>query len=229
MKLKSFGCSFIWGSELSDEGVDVVPFPTPSKLTWPANLARHYDYDYWCYARPGTGNLQIAEQVLNQAALDDPAFYVIGWTWINRYDYYPTIPTDKSISPWRTIMPVDENEVSKTYYKYIQSDYCDKLTHLMYIKTVIDTLKKKDLPFIMTFLDDLLFDTKWHTGPAVLELQEYIRPYITQFDGKNFLNWSRDKGFPETALWHPLEEAHQAATDYMTTVFDKQKTSGPTR
>ena len=67
MNLKSFGCSFIYGSELSDE----IPNNTHrhhSKLTWPGQLAQHLNYDYLCYARPGAGNLQIAEQVLTHIA-----------------------------------------------------------------------------------------------------------------------------------------------------------------
>jgi hypothetical protein len=214
MKLKSFGCSFIWGSELSDDD-HTIPFPVASKLTWVANLAKQYGYDYQCYARPGSGNLQIAEQVLNQAAFNEPTFYVIGWTWINRFDYYPTNPADKNRNPWRVFLPIDKDDATKIYYKHIQSEYRDKLTHLMYIKLVIDTLQQKGYPFLMTFLDDLLFDIKWHTSPAVLELQKYIFPYMTQFEGMTFLDWSRANGHPETEKWHPLEEAHAAAAKYI--------------
>ena len=62
MKLKSFGCSFIFGSELAYDGRD-SPYATPSQLTWPAHLAQHLNYNYQCYARPGAGNLQILEQI----------------------------------------------------------------------------------------------------------------------------------------------------------------------
>jgi hypothetical protein len=89
-------------------------------------------------------------------------------------------------------------------------------------KEIIDTLKQKGYPFIMTYMDDLTFDTRWHTTPAVVELQEYVRPYMTQFEGKSFLEWSRSNGYPETAKWHPLEQAHCAAADYIIKVFDKQ-------
>jgi hypothetical protein len=39
------------------------------------------------------------------------------------------------------------------------------------------------------------------------------------------LEWSRANGYAETAAWHPLEAAHQAAGDLMITAFDKQSTS----
>jgi hypothetical protein len=77
----------------------------------------------------------------------------------------------------------------------------------------------------MTYMDELLFDQTWHTTPAVLDLQEYVKPYMTQFEGQTFLNWSRSKGYPESARWHPLEAAHSAAADVIIQAFDKQKTN----
>ena len=205
MNLKSFGCSFIFGSELADDKQNSIP----SQLTWPALYAKEVGHEYQCYACPGSGNLQIAEQVLGQIANSTPALYVIGWTWIDRFDY--TILDDQ----WQTIMPIDENPAAKTYYRNLHSQYRDKLTTLMGIKLIIDTLQQKKYPFIMTYIDDLIFETEWHITPAILELQDYIRPHMTTFEGVSFLDWSRNCGFLETEQWHPLEEAHAAAADYM--------------
>ena len=226
MKLKSFGCSFIFGSELADDGRDGL-YATPSQLTWPAHLASHLNYNYECYARPGAGNLQILEQILNQSADNTQDLFVIGWTWIDRFDYYPANPTSPSRSPWRTIMPVDTDELAKIYYRDVHSEYRDKFTCLSYIKLAIDTLNQKDIPFIMTYMDDLLVDQQWHTTPAVLDLQEYIKPHMTTFEGHSFLKWSRANGYPETEMWHPLEQAHAAASKVIINVFDKQNTSVP--
>jgi hypothetical protein len=112
-------------------------------------------------------------------------------------------------------MPIDKTSVAKTYYRDIHSEYRDKLTTLMNMRLVIDTLTQKGYPFIMTYMDDLTFDTQWHVTPAVLELQDYVRPHMTQFEGKSFLEWSRSQGYPETEKWHPLEAAHCAAADYI--------------
>ena len=228
MNLKSFGCSFIFGSELADDGQG-EPYVTPSQLTWPAHLANHLNYNYECYANPGSGNLQILEQILNQSANNTQDLFVVGWTWIDRFDYYPVNPTSVSHSPWRTIMPVDTDDLAKVYYRDIHSEYRDKFTCLSYIKLTIDTLSQKGIPFIMTYMDNLLFDQQWHTTPAVLSLQEYVKPYMTTFEGQSFLEWSRANGYPETDRWHPLDEAHRAAADYMIKVFDTQKTSDPTQ
>lgn len=228
MKLKSFGCSFIFGSELADDGRD-GPYATPSQLTWPSHLAHYLNYDYQCFARPGSGNLQILEQTLTQAAYNTHDLFVIGWTWIDRFDYYPANPNDHSRSPWRTIMPVDVTDLANVYYRDLHSEYRDKFTCLSYIKLAIDTLNQKGIPFVMTYMDELLFDQRWHTTPAVLDLQQYIKPYMTTFEGKTFLEWSRKNGYPETTAWHPLEEAHAAAGKYMINVFDTQNTIVLTR
>lgn len=215
MKLKSFGCSFIFGSELADTSTEpgVV---TPSNCTWPAHLARHLGKDYECYARPGAGNLQILEQILNQASNNiNVDLFVIGWTWIDRFDYYNSNYDGTVRQDWSTIMPVDTNALAKTYYRDLHSEYRDKFTCLSYIKLAIDTLNQKGIPFIMTYMDNLLFDQRWHTTPAVLDLQAYVKPHMTTFEGQSFLEWSRKHGYPETATWHPLEAAHSAAGDYM--------------
>jgi hypothetical protein len=217
MKLKSFGCSFIFGSELSDDrsnGENLVP----SNLAWPALVAQHLNYEYKTFARPGSGNLQIAEQVLTQAAKDDPGLFVIGWTWVDRYDHW-----DSARFKWNTILPNDSGELAKTYYRDLHSEYRDKLTTLMTVRLVIDVLLQKQIPFIMTYMDDLMFDQQWHSNAVTKELQAYIQPYMTTFEGKTFLNWSRDNGYPESALWHPLDEAHRVASDYVLDIWEKQQ------
>jgi hypothetical protein len=82
----------------------------------------------------------------------------------------------------------------------------------------------------MTFMDDFLLECKWDSDRlGISYLQEQVAPYLTTFDGNNFLNWSRKNKFPESNLWHPLEEAHVAAGEYMFKVFDTQNTSGLTQ
>lgn len=230
MELKSFGCSFIFGSDLSDycnlsNGYGTIA----SQLTWPAILASQLGYGYQCHARPGAGNLNISDIVLNHLDDDNCALYVISWSWIDRFDY-----TNSDISRskpdiiwknWKTLRPGSESNLAKTYYQELHSEYRDKLTSLLSIKTVIDVLKQKDLPFIMTYMDELLFDREYNITPAIKQLQDYVKPYMTVFEGKTFLDWSRSHGYPESANWHPLEQAHAAAAGVMRQVFDKQNTN----
>ena len=67
----------------------------------------------------------------------------------------------------------------------------------------------------MTYMDELMFETEWHSSPALVELQDYISPYMTTFEGLNFLDWSKNHGYPVTENWHPLEAAHRAAAEYI--------------
>lgn len=202
MKLKSFGCSFIHGTDLGDSGKD-----SPSQSTWPALVAKNIGWDYCCYARGGIGNLRILENVLEHVSMP-PAFFVIGWTWIDRFDY--TTTDDQ----WRSILPNDSGPISDYFYRNLHSQYRDKLTSLIHIKSAIDALLTHGHRFVMTCMDDLLFENAWHTSPAVAYLQSQIRSHIRDFQGKNFLDWSRDREYEISDLWHPLEEAHLAAADY---------------
>lgn len=210
MMLKSFGCSFIFGSDLQD-----------TNLSWPALVAQHYNLPYSCLARPGSGNLQIAETILNHVSAE-PTLFVIGWTWIDRFDF-----VDMSNDQWHTLLPVDSNDVAKNYYKNLHSEYRDKLVNLMEIKLVLDTLLREKQPFVMTYMDDLLFDQRWHVSPAIIQLQNFIQPYMTTFDTQTFLNWSKTNSFTISDSWHPLEQAHSAAAELMIKVFDKQKIVDP--
>ena len=215
MKLKSFGCSFIFGTDLHDDGRN-LPMATPSNFTWPALLAKHHGFDYHCYARGGAGNLQILEKLLIHLTDTEPAVYVIGWSWIDRFDYVIEDSTKqcelgKSIKTWKTIMPVDTDSLAETYYKHLHSEYRDKLTTLIYVKTAINALKASNNKFIMTYMDNLLFDQRWHMTPAVNELQRYCEPYMTRFDNRSFLEYAKEKGFEISQTQHPLEAAHSSA------------------
>jgi hypothetical protein len=224
MNLKSFGCSFIFGSELSDDGKN-SRYATGSQLTWPAHIAQHLGYNYLTYSRPGAGNLQIAERALSNLATNEQAFFVIGWTYIDRFDYIDINITNKWRGmPWATLMPVDATDNASIYYKNLHSEMRDKLTTLMNIRVVIDTLKQKNCPFIMTYMDDLMFDKQYNTTPAITDLQDYIKPHMTTFEGLNFQQWSKKNGYPITPVGHPLEEAHAAAGQLMIKVFDTQNT-----
>lgn len=207
MLLKSFGCSFIFGSDLHDDGRN-LPFAVASRHTWPALLARKQGWDYKCYARPGSGNLRIAESVLNQINNIEPSVFVIGWTWIDRFDY-----TDSNSDKWATLMPVDSTAQADFYYRNLHSQYRDKLTSLIHINTVVSALKASGHRYIMTYMDSLLFETQWHHSPAVGMLQHNIKDSMTLFENKTFLDWSRSNGYQISKTLHPLESAHQAACE----------------
>ncbi len=205
MKLKSFGCSFTYGSDLSDCD---LPDWGASQQTWPALLAKSYDLEYECYAYPGIGNLQIYQTVLDQIRLKDSNYFIINWTWADRFDFIHPL---KEI--WHTLRPDGDSPEHRLYYKYFYNQYHTMLTNLSYIKITIDILKSRNIQFIMTLMDTTLFDEidpTWQDPRSISLLQKEIKPYVTYFDNATFLNWSKKKGFPISKTLHPLEEAHQA-------------------
>lgn len=204
-KVKSFGCSFSFGTDLPD-----INNNQPSKLTWPALVANHLDLKYECYAVGGCGNLQILENILNQAPIEDQSLFLISWTWIDRFDYF-----NHEDACWQTVRPDSENSVSKNYYMNLHSEYHDKLLNLSYIQAALEILNRKKIPFVMTHLDELLLDHRWYSTMALRHLQLNAQKYLTTFEGRTFLDWSRAHGFAESPTWHPLEQAHRAAADYM--------------
>lgn len=200
MKLKSFGCSFVYGSELADCGFKST---TPSRLTYPALLAQDLGYEYNCHARGGSGNLQILNSILEHVN-QEPALFVVNWTWIDRFDYVDNQEL------WQTLLPGHDDRLSDFYYRNLHSQYIDKLRTLTCMFTAINALKQRH-QFIMTAMDDLIAETRFHFNPAIEYLQHEVLPYIKSFDGCNLLDFARKNNYEVSDLWHPLEAAHQAA------------------
>jgi hypothetical protein len=170
--------------------------------------AKHLGLDYECYAAPGVGNLYILHQILQEIDRE-PAIYFVTWSWIDRFDYL-----DSSDDRWQTLLPNETGAAAQNYYRNLHSQYRDKLTNLIYIPTAIDALISRQQKFVMTAMDELLLETEWHCDSAVRRLQTHCEPHIKTFNGYSFLEWSRINGYPESDLWHPLDDAHRAAADY---------------
>jgi len=212
LKIKSFGCSFIFGSELPD--TVGAPFG-PSGLTWPALLAKQQGWDYQCCAWPGRGNLYIADQIIEQC--DDSAMdviFLVNWTWVDRFDYFSA---DRD--QWQSILPNDRGAIQDSYHRHLHSQKRDKLVSLLYMQAAISMLQHRDIPFVMTSMDPILHETRWHNDAAVIALQKSVLPWLDDFQGQNFLDWSRDRGYAVSDLWHPMAQAHAAACEFMTPVM----------
>jgi hypothetical protein len=220
MKIKSFGCSFTYGSDLAD-----CTDQCHSRLTWPAQMAEKFDLAYECHAWPGIGNLQIMNRVLQQISEPEPSVFVINWTWLDRFDYMH--PVHES---FLTLRPDGNLPEHQLYYKHFYNQYHTVLTNGAWIMAVILLLKARNIKFLMTCMDPILLETinpGWQDPRSVTVLQDQIGPHVSWFGSKSFLEWSRSQGYPESERWHPLEQAHRAAADYMINVFDRQKIIDP--
>ena len=201
MKITSFGCSFLAGDELAD--------PTQ---TWPAIIADRLGVDHENHSRGGSGNLHILNQILSHAG--DDCICVVNWTYIDRFDFC-SFKTEQ----WETLRPVLDHEHANFYFQNLYGQYRDMLSSLIYVKTAMDFLNQRHVPFVMTYMDYLLFepvDPGWHDPTSIQYLQEYTRSSMCDFGGKNFLDWSLDNNFAIGKNSHPLDRAHQSAADYWT-------------
>lgn len=218
MQLVSYGCSFIYGTDLPD----TVNSHGPSQLTWPALLAQRYGMDYKCSAGGGRGNLMILDRLSRELYLDPTKFFVIQWTYIDRFDYCD--PAGRYMShgenDFLTLLPGESSPAADFYFRNLHSEYRDKLTNIIYIKTALDMLLAKNCKFLMTCLDDLVWCDKYHTSVAMRDWQKQIRSHCTFLEGTNFLDWSRQKSYSISAAGHPLAQAHQAAADLMAPAID---------
>lgn len=213
-KIKSFGCSFIYGSDLEDANIEPIDFVnrfTPSRLTWPALISEQLNFDYECYALPGQGNFKIYSDILANSYRNEDSIFVINWTWIDRFDY---VDHD---GYWNTLRPADCNQKQNFYYRHLHSQLADMISTASYIVSAAEHLNSLNCPYIMTYMDyntTTPINPNWH-DPRYLEvLQEKLSKILVNFDGMNFLDWSRANNYAVSDTWHPLEDAHAAAADY---------------
>jgi hypothetical protein len=216
-KIVGFGDSFVFGSELDDND--------DGHNSWIGLSAKKLGVTYETTAVPGCGNENIARQILTYFSNNpsDDVVAVINWTWGARWDFY--VP---GLEQWTTLgltcvpsklapmVGIEEAEkILEFYNKYPgHSTLWDKWRSLQTIYMVQTFLKHKKISNIQTYMDYELWDTQWHAPDYIRTLQDFTRPCMQNFQGLNFLDWSRSKGFTVTDPGlHPLKEAHDAACD----------------
>lgn len=217
--LRSYGCSFIYGTDLADAGT-AHNANQPSHNTWPALLAQSAGFEYCCRARGGSGNLHILEKLLRDIAAHPTDFYVVQWTWIDRFDY-----TDTEFAQndhWYTITPTTDSQLADVYYRKLHSEFKDKFVSLTYVKTAIDALHNAGAPYLMTYMDELMLDNKWNVTDSVRYLQEQVQPYLSTFNNSTFLEFSKRNQYQISEKLHPLEEAHAAGYNSIKQKFQEQ-------
>lgn len=216
-KIVGFGDSFVFGSELKDN--------VNGNKSWVGLAAKQLGVDYQTTAVPGCGNENISRQVFSYFSNHpkEHTLAVINWTWGARWDFY--IP---KVENWTTLgltcvpsklshlVGLDEaTKVLEFYNKYPgHSTLWDKWRTLQTIYCTQQFLKSIGVPSIQTYMDAEMWDKTWHAPDYICTLQDLTQPALQTFEGKNFLDWSRDRGYPVTEpAWHPLEPAHQAACE----------------
>lgn len=216
-KIVSFGDSFVFGSELKNN--------TDGSQSWIGLAAHKLGVEYRTLSVPGCGNENITRQILTYFAENpaDDVLAVINWTWGARWDFY--IP---GVEQWTTLgltcVPsklahlIDINEAEKVlefYSKYPgHSTLWDKWRTLQTIYTAQQFLQSRNIASVQTYMDAEMWDPTWHAPNYIRTLQQQTQSVLETFEGQNFLDWSRDRGYTVTEPGlHPLEDAHKAACE----------------
>mgnify|MGYP000394288430 CR=1 FL=1 len=249
-KIVSFGDSFIFGYEISDN--------YDGSKGWPGVAAKKLNIDFECKASPGSSNSSICRRILDYYSdknnLNDLA--VINWSWAHRWSYFVNqhncntwINFGPTISDWpfmknQEIDNVDlknqriytniakkikkcdidhQKKLQEAYIEYISdNELMNKFNSLQSIYCSTSFLLHKNIKFIQTNMDSELFETRWFCDGYIQELQKFIFPQMESFNNLNFLDWSRKNNFEITKKgWHPLEDAHNAAADFWLPMYKK--------
>jgi len=233
-KLIAGGDSFIYGSELKD-CVDSQGCEQPSKLTYPALIAKELNLDYVCAARPGYSNRAICRTVMNtcEQYKHDIKLAIVSWSFPGRYEFRFKDSWEQ-ISAWTVLETVDKIEESfnidnpivlnhhaveldradrigardfaKIYYNYVGSNV---------IAEVYDTLNsivmlqqyflRNNIPYVFSAVDKFKLDIEDESIATLKE--QLIKEDWVWFDGHGFYTWAKENKFP-FATTHPREPAH---------------------
>lgn len=205
MKIRSFGCSFLAGDDLSD-----------SNKTWPARIAGMLGLEHANHAQGASGNFRILHNILGHSQPGD--FCFVNWTYVDRFDY--RCWQDEI---YNTLMPGDNDQLSQIYFKSIYGQYHQTLGALICAKTAIDFLTQINARYIMTYMDHSMFapiDNNYENPQPFNYLQTTIRKHCRTWKGKNFLEWAQANRFPISDLSHPLDTAHQEAANFFITLTE---------
>jgi len=227
-RLIAFGDSFIHGSELSDwSPANLIP----SRLTWTARLARQFNLDYSCMARPGASNSEILRRLLHYSKfLTAEDTVAIGWTYIERTEFYNERINEKDVSTifsvfggeddhkWISATPgtAFKSPVLKDYYtQFFTAETPMKYQALQQVGTAKMILDSVGCRYIMTHMSEPLWDQYWHCPDYVRALQDLLLPSISTFNGKNLYSLATNNKLPIGAAQHPLDATHKLAAELM--------------
>jgi len=205
-------------SEVNINGEISSLFAGYSLSTWPALLATYLNLEYRCVAYPGISNQTIIRKLVKfLPEINSTDLVVIDWTFIDRWDYVD-INEPRIEYQWKTLRPTSDKKtkIEKFYFDAVQSELWNKWESLRAIMLVVHLLRSRDIDFIMTSEDTLILDENYHTPSYIRNAQTEIKNHINWFEDNGFYHWSINQGFLRgKENDHPLEDAHQAAFEYI--------------
>lgn len=176
-KIVSFGDSFIFGNEISDN--------EDGSKAWPGLASQDLNCSYETRAVPGCGNEDIARQIYSYFSKHDvkDTIAVINWTWAMRWDFHLA---DRNI--WITLGPtcvpeklfsvVQEDEANKLIRFYQQytgiSDVWNRYRSLQAIYAAQCWMHTHGIKTCQTYIDPMLLDK--NSGNKIDHYRAYRDP-----------------------------------------------------
>jgi len=170
-RLIAFGCSDTFGAALDD--IDSKQ-DSPSKHSWPFNLAKEFNLEAENMGIRGASNKEILWQILNYNFNEKDIVFVL-WSYPNRHFIIKDKDCGEQLGVWGM-----ESKKNKAYYKLLYHDYDQIITNYFYynlaklylqernIKHIFLTHCKEfinlDIPWNSVKFLDVFFDeelTKW--------------------------------------------------------------------
>ena len=229
------GCSFTYGSELSDDNEG----KSPSNKTWSARLSNSVGANYFCVARVGMGNAGIARRVFNYIAnTQEECFVTVMWSFTSRYDW--AMPRHRILEDtrWTTITPWDteHNQVevadklagseaimeqwkqrreeyretgvgafADALYRYAANRYHETYLSWKSIVWLQNILEKRRIPYLFTLADNTLF---YNEFTALWEQDSLLRAMYSEIDFSRWFSFGeRMMGFNQWALMNDYPRA----------------------
>lgn len=208
-RLVAYGSSPIDGTELPNRD---------KSLAFPARVAQALDLDYECRGKPLSSNTKIARKVLSGEYTDQDLVFVM-FSAPNRYEF-------KTEQGWHNFTSWAEAKTG-IVREWLDGpgrlEYTEVYTTLKEIVLVQEFLKKRNLPYVFAFDNNAIRDSYLFndSDPYIASLKDLIDWNKFQwFNGSGFIDWAKENGFPFTGT-HAGVEAHQSATDYILTNWQK--------
>ena len=229
------GCSFTYGSELSDDNKG----KSPSNKTWSAHLSNAMGANYFCAARVGLGNPGIARRVFNYIAnTTEECFVVVMWSFCSRYDW--AMPRHRVLEDtrWTTITPWDteHNQVevaeklagseailenwkqrreeyretgvgafAEALYRHAANRYHETYLSWKSIVWLQNILEKRKIPYMFTLADNTLF---YDELTPLWEQDALMRAMYNEIDLSRWFSFGeRYMGFNQWAILNDYPRA----------------------
>lgn len=228
------GDSFIFGNELNDW----VSNPREhSEYTFTALLAKKYNFNYKCGARPGISNDAIMRLTISNAeSLKNNFICIVAWTFPPRFEFPFNFDIDSPDSPFTCISVwPDTNrpmvqDFAKFFVKHVNMNWYPYFKTLQSIIVLQNYLKHKNIPYIFTCADNSVFHAtnsedlqpfynlldydNWYFFPPAEESYNTTTP-------RGFYQWAVENKYSCGIDQHPLEQAHHDAATLIQGKFDE--------